>query len=55
MLLTTSAFAFAFDEVTPEDVFSLAVIEQEKVSNWAKDEIAFARKARLLTQHMFNI
>lgn len=51
MLLSTGASAFTFEELNPEDIFTPEVIEQEKVSDWARDEIELARQAGLITAH----
>lgn len=50
-LFVASASAFTVTELDPEDVFSPELIEKEKVSDWAADEIELARQAGLLTEH----
>lgn len=51
MLLSTSAMAFTMTEVPAEDIFTPELIEKEKVSDWAADEIELARQSGLLTEH----
>lgn len=51
MLLPTSALAFTVTEIPAEEIFSPEIIEREKISNWAKDEIELARRAGLITEH----
>jgi len=50
-LLATSALAYTKTEVPAEDLFTPEIIEQQKVSDWAKDEIELARQAGLITEH----
>ena len=51
ILLMGQAAAFTFEKLNPEDIFTPEIIEQEKVSDWAKDEIELARAAGLITVH----
>ena len=41
-VLSTQAMAFTFEQVTVEDLFAPEVIEQEKVSDWAREEFDMA-------------
>ncbi|SBW10132.1 conserved exported hypothetical protein [uncultured Eubacteriales bacterium] len=50
-LLSGQAFAFTFEKLEPSDVFSPEIIEQERVSEWAENEIELARQAGLITEH----
>lgn len=50
-LLVGTAAAFTVTQLNPEDVFSPELIEAEKVSDWAQDEIELARQAGLITEH----
>lgn len=49
-LLAGTASAFTVMQLDPADVFSPELIEKEKVSEWAQDEIALARAAGLITE-----
>lgn len=53
-LFAGTASAFTVTELDPNDVFSPELIEKEKVSNWAKNEIELARQAGLITEHTQN-
>lgn len=46
-LFAGTASAFTVTKLNPEDMFSPELTEQEKVSDWAKDEIELAREAGL--------
>lgn len=44
-LLATSALAYTKTEVPAEDLFTPEIIKQQRVSDWARDEIELARLA----------
>ena len=50
-VFTLSSMAFTFEHLDRDDLFSPEVIEQEKVSEWAKEEIDKAIDAGLVTPH----
>ena len=50
-VFTLSSMAFTFEHPDRDDLFSPEVIEQEKVSEWAKEEIDKAIDAGLVTEH----
>lgn len=50
-LFTVTASALTVKELDSEEVFSPELIEKEKVSSWAKNEIDLAREAGLITEH----
>lgn len=50
-LSATPAWAFTFTQLDPEEVFSEELVESEKVSEWAQNEIDQARQAGLITEH----
>lgn len=47
-VLSTQAMAFTFEQVSVEDLFAPEVIEQEKVSNWAREEFDIANSLGLV-------
>ncbi|OUQ55951.1 hypothetical protein B5E56_13635 [Flavonifractor sp. An112] len=47
-LLSTQAMAFTFEQVPVEDLFAPEVIEQERVSDWAKEEVDIASSLGLV-------
>ena len=51
MLMTSSALAFTYVEVPSEDIFDPEIIEREKVSDWARNEVQLAREYGLLTEN----
>ena len=51
IMLCGAAGAYTVNHYGAEDIFTPEVIEQEKVSDWAADEIALARQAGLVTEH----
>lgn len=51
MLLSTQALAFSFEQISPEELFSPEVIQQEDISDWAKKEIVLSWQAGLITEH----
>lgn len=50
-LLCGNAFALKVTELDNEEVFAPEIIEAEKMSDWAADELALARGAGLVTEH----
>ncbi|MEG2000126.1 MAG: S-layer homology domain-containing protein [Evtepia sp.] len=50
-ILITSASAFTYTKLPVGHVFTPELIEQEKVSGWAKAEVALAENAGLVTEH----
>ena len=50
--LTSGAAAFTMEEVKPEDIFTPEVMEQEKISNWALDEVRQAIDLGLVPEQL---
>ena len=54
MLWSSSAYAFTFEMVPAEEIFSEEYIEETKVSDWAVDEINWAESYGLITPSVRN-